>query len=895
MDVTVGIAIAGPVVSPDRVGLGRPIWGTSALLRDLELRLGLTPLDDTNVQRLPLWTARIRAVGDLSAFYRRSFETDELGTAARLLEWRDLLVESGWNGQTIGDERVDALAALEQHPSAPIPPGRSDRIARIENELGRDRIYERLSLLDPLELWPGRWRRIFDRLAQLGTRVEQRTVEDGFLHLRDRSRDSDLAVLQARLLGGELHRPIRGDGSLLVLRGDTPSDLAELTAALLATTRDSQNVVIRLRDIPSLDYALERHGLPSQGWLGRTTWRPAMQLLALALELAFEPRDPNRVLELLTLPVGPFRGLLGARLARAVTRQPGIGGKEWARQKTEAAIRLRAQAAGDPKAANAVEMKLERVAIWLERPGAIDRIRRGELQAVVERVQGWLYGRLAGDEAAVHLPAYIQTAAFADVLRQDPRASLTREDVRQLFDTFARTEQEHELSIEQAGRVAHVSHPAALLGPCDHLFLWGFVSGTEKLPRRLPWTDDEQHLLAKNGIHIPQPTATLRADAASWRRAALAARERIVFIVPSTIAGVANPIHPFWDEIHARLKLDERTAGLLTRSPRDVLDEDPHLVPTSSIISLPLPECRSAWNIAPHLLLARDERTTTSVSALERITSCPLAWVLEHRAAVVSGAMSRVAHGGLLNGNLAHRLVESLHLAHAFDLGEDDFLATTDARLEALLQTEGATLLLPGASVERLQLTRQLRRAARELYRYLRDSDFRIAAVEEELSTSSAIGPLHGRIDLRLVGPDGQIAILDLKWGGNRYAELLEKGRSVQLAVYARALGHDPPAGYFAIARGAVLSTDPRMRAPVIEGPSLAETWRRVEATASAVLESHTKGTVHVPAGRTPLPLLEKLRIPPGERDRYYEVPPDAPCEYCDYDGLCGRKWLGSA
>lgn len=897
MDVTVGIAIAGPVVSPDRAGIGRPIWGPAAFLRDLELRLGLAPADETNIERLPLWAARIRAVSDERAFYWRSFQSDELGTAEQLLEWRDLLVEAGWNGHRIGDYRVDELAAIEQNANGALPPGRSDRLACIERALAhhRARVYDRIALLDARELWPGRWRRVLDRLGALGTTIDIDIPGRAFDHRRA-DRVSDLALLQSRLRGEEAGRAVRGDGSLLLLRGDTPGDLAELTAALLASVRGAENVVVRLRDVAPLESALPRYGLPPQGWSGRSTWRPVMQVLALALELAFEPRDPNRVLELLTLSIGPFRGLLGAKLARAVARQPGIGGKEWIRQRAEAAVRLRAQAAAiaDPKAIRAAELRLDRVTTWLERPGAMERIGRGELQAVVERVLSWFSGRLAGDDAEVYHAGYAQTAAFAELLRADNRGLLTREDVRQMFDTFARVEIDHELVVERAGRDAHVHHPSSLLGPCDNLFVWNFVSGVEGLPRRLPWTEVELRALEQNGIHLPSPTARLRENASTWRRAALSARERIVLVVPSTIVGVATPIHPFWDEIHARLRLDERGVASITRTPRELLDRRDALVPTQTTISLSLPEGRPTWSVPPELLMGPAGRATTSVSALERITTCPLAWVLEHRAAIVSGAMSRLARGGLLNGNLSHRLVEVLHRDRAFELHEEEFMTYVDTRFDELLRTEGASLLLPGASIERLQLTRQVRSALRALYRYLDQSGYRIAAVEEDIAISSAIGPLHGRVDLRLVDQEGRAAILDLKWGGTRYSELLKKGRSVQLAVYARALGGDAPAGYFALAAAKLLAADARMHPDdLIDGPSLADTWQRVEATASAVLASHSQGTIHVPAAKTERPLLEMLDIPADDRHRFYDAPATSPCDYCDYDGLCGRRWRG--
>ena len=62
--------------------------------------------------------------------------------------------------------------------------------------------------------------------------------------------------------------------------------------------------------------------------------------------LAFEPRDPRRVLELLTLSVGPFRGRVGSQLARAMAKQPGVGeGQEWKRRKARLLEELREEGA----------------------------------------------------------------------------------------------------------------------------------------------------------------------------------------------------------------------------------------------------------------------------------------------------------------------------------------------------------------------------------------------------------------------------------------------------------------------------------------------------------------------------------------------------------------------
>lgn len=875
--------------APARSRIGRPIWGPPALLRDLELRLALSPIE-VGSERLTQWSDAVKAAMSERAFFRRSFEADELGTSALLLEWRDDLVSAGWNGRAIGSPRIDDLAAIEAC-AIPLPIGEPDRLARVEAALtGSSELhYQSLALVDDLALWPGRWRNVFSLLARAGTALARHDVDVPW-----NGSASDLGILQARLRGENLPRQIRGDGSLVLLRGDTTTELAEVVAAMLAARPEERHVVVRSRDPQTLDAALARHGLARHGITGESAWRPAMQVLPLALELAFEPRDPHLLLELLTLSVGPFRGTLGAKLARAVARQPGTGGHEWRRQKSEAVAHLRAQAAHDPKAAAAAEIRIARVETWLERPGASGgSITRAALQATVERVHGWLQNRIATTGIDTYGAALTQAATFSEVVRHSTRNSFTREEVLRLFDRFARTTQQHALAAEEAGRSAHVIHPGSILDSCDNVFFWTFIGGIERRPVRLPWRNEELAALVHHRVFLVRPQDQLRADAEAWRRAVLAAHKRAVFVFPAAVRGVASVSHPFWDEVRARLGLDDHGAARITRSAADVVRDRGRPVPP-----LALPARRASWTVAPDMLARRTTDQRISVTALERIASCPLAWVFEHVAVLRSGAMSKIATGGLLNGGLAHRLVEVLHHDRAFELDERGFVSRAQVQLEELIRREGATLLVGGNSNEKLQLTRQIIVGVRALHRYILANNLRIVAVEEEISAPSALGPLHGRIDLRLADHDGRPAILDLKWGSSAYRTLLEQGRAVQLAVYARAVPGDPPAAYFALARGTVLSADSRLpTARQIVGPTLESTLRRVEKTALAVLDSHARGVVHAPAagkGRETL-LLDALGIPVEERELHHDAPSAASCQYCEYDALCGRRWRSFA
>ena len=868
----VGLSLGGGCIREARgARLGEPIWGPDELLRDLELRLGIPESAKSSRAALPKWAARIAELGP--AFYSASFALDPLGTTEAVLAWRDALLDGGWDGQPIGSERIDALARI------PIVEARiADRLVRVESTLDAP-LYDEIVLADEEALWPLRWRRVFARAA---TRLSHHEVV-----LPGAAFGSDLEILQQAIREGTTLRTVRGDGSLLLVRAETPSDLGAFAASELANRKDA--VVIRCLDPMPLETALAAHGLPTAGTSGDSEWRPAMQVLPLALELAFEPRDPNRLLELLTLPIGPFQGVLGARLARAVARQPGVGGQEWNRQRADVAryladreakrlreeeneVEERATKRGEAYAAE----RMTRVAEWLEVPGASKSAPRDALLAVTERVSNWLQKR-------GYATALAQATELEAALRIDPRTELSRDETRQLFDVVARTSTREELSPTLAGHTSAIHRAGALLASCATLFVWAFVSASERPPSRLPWSAAEREALARAGIVLVDPAIELEAESRAWRRAILSARERVIFALPATMQGVAMSPHSFWDEICGRLGLHDDQATLcITRDTRDLYDH--------SLDALALPEALASWDVT----LPSIEDVRLHATALETLVTCPLRFVLEERAQIEPGAVRPLAKGALLRGGITHRLVEELHAGGAFALDEHAFLHQLDVLLLPLVAREAATLLLDGAAFERTQALDQIRRGVRSLHRWLVAKKLRIAAVEEDIEIDSSLGPLFGRIDLRLENERGDTIILDLKWGASSHFERLRRGRAIQLAVYVRAFRREEtppaPAAYFAVSRRRVLSVDSALAdGEPIDGPSLQETWARVERTAAVVQRALSEGRAPAIGTRRALPLLEALGV--HARDGHYEADKTKACEYCNYPALCGRSW----
>jgi len=875
--------------------IGSACWGPMELLRDLELRLGLWAVFQPNAVRIACFAARMAKLAGQERFYSRSFAIDPLGTAKSVLELRDLLLSATWNGRAIsqGGARLDALHELEQMEEPPLPAGDADRVAAVAAELARRSIspYSELELVEPPEDWPACWQLVFRSLERAGTRLQRQNPPGP-----SAPADTDLGRLQRVLHGAPDSKPVelRGDGSFVVLRAETSWEAARATAALLSRLPAEEAAVIRECDASALENALATAGLRTQGLRSVSAWRSALQVLPLALELAFEPKDPYRLLELVTLPVGPFTGFVGHALARALAESPGIGSPAWEAVKQQ--LPAREQTPG-----RTAEL-LARIAEWLEEP-AVDA-RTGapidRLLAVTDRVRAWLVSLIpAAPEDTLLLAAAQQAAVLRTALENDPRPSLTLVQVRKLAESVLASGTAAELLPERAGRAALVDTPGHLHRPFESIVWWSFTAPPSS-SSQLPWRRQEAMALASAGLRFPDPGRRLTEHAAAARRAFCCATRHLVLVIPGEQAGQALSHHPLWDELLSRAGLDEVALARVTLSTLELREPDgtrllgdrPPLSPREPV---ELPGGHFEWRVPAEHVGAIDR---FSPASLERLLGCPFEWALHHRAGVRPGG-NALPPLFLLSGSLGHRLVELLHGSGAFELEESALRVEAEARLQALFQREGAVLLRSGMGFERAQLERQLIGAVLELSRLLRDAGLRVVAVEKEVGAAWQGGKLEGRLDLLVATEDGQHAIIDMKGGMARYRDLLRSGTALQLAAYAFAQRKErdqegwPDAGYFSLKHGKLFGLRSRTlpHAQVIDGPNLSDTWQRVERSIERSLPVVKQGKFAVTGIRGAAPLLESLGVPESAAPAHFAIPSSSRCNYCRYDALCGRRW----
>ncbi len=339
------------------------VWvGPGGLLGLLETALGIDGQAATEPERVGAYSQRIERCADGGAFYLQSREVDPWGVARRLLRWRDELVMVGWDGSAVanGGPRLEALARLEAESGVVLPAGFADRVCRVERELagGRGSGIEELHLVEPRSLLPSAWRRVVGALEGTGTEVFEPAA---LAPAADPG--TDLGLLQKALVEGttlEAGR-IRGDGSLLLITDRSPWEAGEGLAAWLRQIDlgawPLEQVVVRGAAPVVLDEALARYGVPTLGAASFSSWRPALQVMPLMLSLLWAPRDPQRMFELLSLPVSPLSRPLRTALLGALDRAPGIGGEVWTEEWRKAAA-----ASDDPEAVG------RQVGDWLERP-----------------------------------------------------------------------------------------------------------------------------------------------------------------------------------------------------------------------------------------------------------------------------------------------------------------------------------------------------------------------------------------------------------------------------------------------------------------------------------------------------------------------------------------------
>lgn len=741
-----------------------PVVGRLGLLGLLELHLGLAGPSVARSQRVAAYLGHLRKADDGKRFYSKSLQADEMGVASELVGWRDEWLLYGWDGTALdgAPSRVADMAAVEAVARGQMPPAEAERLAQVEAALRSRKVpVSEVRLLDDLDRLPARWRGV---LSHLPVRI------DSALAPMALDKSSTLGRLQQAALTStasgrvDALADLADDGSVQVYRCENTDTAIHWFALQHGGTSTSQMLVCE-RDGLALDDIFRANGESVCGFDRPSPYRPALQVLPLSLELMWRPVDVHRVLEFLTHPYGPFRRKIRWLLARAYATQPGYGGEEWAAAKESI------------KELDGGEALLAQVAFWFEGQHW-ERAEGAPLAAVeqrVDRVVGSmrvLMGTPREDVLAV-AGGIKQAEAVLDALaelKSQGVERLTPRHVEQLLAEATIDGASNPYAEPEVGcRRSATTSALAVLEPAQEVVWW--MPSKPMLPRPHPWSLAEREALRLAGAELQDTAAELRALARDWSRPVLAAQERFVLVLPLA----SEEEHPIWLLVRRLLP---------NLAVRHVEEELAASARSESVSDKPLPQLKRYLDIPADM---SSRRTRQSFTSLADLFDNPAVSVLKDAAGLRTSTLMAVEDERRLLGTLAHRLVERLFAVPGVLAWDATQVRTWfDGHADALIEAEGAPLLMLGFAVVLHRFRGAVCEAAVVLLRHLQSAG--VVSVRTELPFEGTLFgvPVTGTVDLLAEMSGSRYAVLDLKWSGEaRYRERLATGTHLQLAVYS--------------------------------------------------------------------------------------------------------------
>lgn len=816
MKITFGLSLDAnsyPSLLAGRVAcVGELRCGPLGLLQLLETRLGLTGVWEDEPYRVEIYRQRLLAADNGKRFYSRSIEADAQGVAQTILAWRDELILSGWDfsASKLTPSRLVDMSVVENIPASKVPQvpwGVSERFRDVVNLLPVQQLgIAEVHLLEPKALLGGRWLNLIDKLSKCGVTVFEAES------IKPQSTVGDLAALQRALLDGN-HVEASGDGSLLILRGASECELADCIAAWHINSVQPERLFIAPRGDRSLERVMVASGSPALGISSYSPLRPILQILPLFCELLWEPLDPYRLLELLSLPVTPIPRIASRKLAEAVAASPGIGGKTWKAALAEIDSQILADDVNGP---GRVKWVRNEIITWLEgdRYALSDGVPNRVVADLCKRLASWAGGReLPDGEDDTQLKSLAAQAAHLARLAEDaPENCISQPQLRKLLKMVTGEGQPFG-ERAGAGHAPWVQSPEAITGPVRELVWFGFTRSNAVSYRRAPWLKKESAYLHSHGVVLPCADIELNRHVTGYERAIYATTDRIVLCVPEVENGGTAESHPLYDRLSVILGDSIRE---VTLNPAMWVAGDSRIDPLNveTVVPRNVPVPSRFWKL--HDDISIDKRNVESYSSLDLLFEAPYKWVLNYTAKLREGTIQTIGSNNSIMGNLGHRLFEEM-----FVQGETCTSWTqtvvekkSDSLIKQLLSSEGAVFLLPGNVSETQTLIRKLKRAAWAMACHIRDNAWTVIGTEHDVGGKLGDQEIAGTVDLLLGKSDGTLAVVDLKWGKSKYLrDNLTKNRATQLALYAHMLKSKkkmPHVAYFSLSEAILVAPDLR-------------------------------------------------------------------------------------
>ena len=798
--------------------LGVSYFGPQGLLHFLSTLFGI-PKPPLGAEYLRLeqyrqsLRAHLAASGEGELFYRRSFQSDQFATAAEILGRRDELLLAGWDFtilpgapgrlQTIAEVEVLFRKLMQERYFA----GFADRWTEVlKGAETRTNPIRELWVCDPQDSLPPHLVSLIVILEKNGTHVE-------YLTRPIFNTDSDLRIIQRALQSPEATEgkaELKGDGSLLILRGPNEATIASYLAKVVQLNPEFRPNCLIPGDCRALDNALVQEGLPSLGIRSASLARPSMQVLKLATSFLWKPVDPYKLLEFVSLQIKPLDHELAARMAEYIVQKPGIKGEGW-----YALIHQYFQEIDeDPRIdlATAKEMKFQ-YRFWFERHqyDLQQAAPKEEVYAIFEYLEGWAlqYYQGEGEKDEALLKLSLQARKAKELLEVLPETSLQAIEIERIVKTIYEPAA-IQFTPSQQGYLAYTNQPGAIIGPVENLIWWNFTD-QEAEYFFSKWYRTELKYLSKADVPVVSPEQQNELLNYRKKQPVLACARRLILCIPDKIKGSPALPHPLLGNFAARFSnLEDITVQINPDTTSPGLLSEFFRLPDLRLLNLrqlARPKPFIEFKIDAEII--QDAEHTESPTSLESLLYYPYQWFFRSFLKIKKSSILSISDQQTLLGNLAHRLIDKLLTHSKQDWSKEDLEVWIETEADSLLQREGAVLLMYGKEAERINFINTIKFSAWRLVNIIRENQWEVEQTEQALEGRCADIQLRGRADLILRRRDEQ-SIIDLKWSGSGYrSQLIKNEEDLQLVLYANLLDGGqtwPHSAYYILRNGKMIA-----------------------------------------------------------------------------------------
>ncbi len=788
--------------------------GPKSILSHLETHLGLAGHPD-NIDYLRIEQYRQallnhqsvvagqQNIGDSlkEVFYQKSFEADPFATATELLSRRDELVLGGWDFsiserlalrlRTLAEVEIIFNNSLDSEGNKIVPPlGYADRFVLVLVELLKiGHPFIEIKINEPFDLLPPHFQKLFNTLANTAAQpiIEQISASSFSLPPKTDLQKFQYCLSNDQKIGNQ---SLSSDGSLLLIRAKRANEAAVFTAKLLQLNPDFRPTCLIPEKNRTLDIALVQEGLPSLGILSASLARPALQILKLAPTFLWQPIDPFKILEFVSLAIKPLPDKLATMIADQVAKAPGLQSEGW-----HAMVGRYFSALEENEPAKVVAEQRKQYRFWFERQryGIDKTVPKSEVVNMYDYLREWafLVFEDSGSKNNSLLVLSGQARRIVELLQALPETDLgylaLERIVRTIYEPSPVTFQEREV-----GHLPFAMHAGAFIGVVKEVLWWNFIQN-EPPHFFSRWYPDERRYL--NSLSIELDTPEVENARMIWQRVrpVLATQKRLVLIVPEIVDGEEALPHPLLGDLEAAFdNLEEITID--ANKPNPAIQ----LTPAASLV---LPkwerlELRQLGRPRPFLNVGELEspgREYETLTSLESLFYYPYQWFFKYKIKLHKSAILSVVKDNTLMGNLAHRVFEKLMQGDIGQFEKHTLYEWIGKETRRLLAREGAVLLMYGREPERIAFVNKLKYAAWSLVCHIRDNGWRVVGTEKELEgifpvrdqSNSPSVPVRGIADL-VLERESELAVVDLKWRGATYrSNTLRNEEDLQLVLYS--------------------------------------------------------------------------------------------------------------